>query len=185
MSLVYSLSIHRLQGGLFIDLSLFSASTSVPSFSLSLFSPSFSTSNGLVFLELYSYYLLCIFWDADHVELDHKLFTIWHVCAVNCSEIYSYCVWHCCWRKVIQFSINLRFYLLVLGWEVSAMVFQSHIKKSFPILLENVLSFNYMCDVLFFSMVLLLVVHRAATSVPQSSNEPWKLWGLADDEWMG
>lgn len=61
MSLVYSLSTHRLQGGLFIDLSLFSASTSVPFFSSSLFSPSFPSSNGLIFLEPCSYYLLCIF----------------------------------------------------------------------------------------------------------------------------
>lgn len=61
MSLVYSLSTHRLQGGLFIDLSLFSASTLVPSFSPSLFSLSFPPSNGLIFLELYGYYLLCIF----------------------------------------------------------------------------------------------------------------------------
>lgn len=61
MSLVYSLSTHRLQGGLFIDLSLFSASTSVPSFSPSLFSLFFPPSNGWIFLEQCSYYLLCIF----------------------------------------------------------------------------------------------------------------------------
>lgn len=61
MSLVYSLSTHRLQGDLFIDLSLFSASTSVPSFAPSLVSLPFPPSNGLIFLELHSYYLLCIF----------------------------------------------------------------------------------------------------------------------------
>lgn len=61
MSLVYSLSTHRLQGGLFIDLSLFSASTSVPSFPPSFFSPLLPPSNGLIFWELCSYYLLCIF----------------------------------------------------------------------------------------------------------------------------
>lgn len=52
MFLAYSLSTHKLQGGLFIDLSLFSASTSVAFF------PPF---NGLIFLELCCYYLLCIF----------------------------------------------------------------------------------------------------------------------------
>lgn len=61
ISLVYSLSTHRLQGDLFIDLSLFSAFTSVPSFSPSLFSLSFLPSNGLIFLELCCYYPLCIF----------------------------------------------------------------------------------------------------------------------------
>lgn len=49
------------KGGLFIDLSLFSASTSVPSFSPSLFSLFFPPSNGWIFLERCSYYLLCIF----------------------------------------------------------------------------------------------------------------------------
>lgn len=49
-------------GGLFIDPALFSASTSVPSFSSSLFfSHSSPPSNGLIFLELYSYHLLSIF----------------------------------------------------------------------------------------------------------------------------
>lgn len=58
MFLAYSLSTHKLQGGLFIDLSLFSASTSVAPFSSAPFFPPF---NVLIFLELCSYYLLCIF----------------------------------------------------------------------------------------------------------------------------
>lgn len=58
MFLAYSLSTHKLQGGLFIDLSLFSASTSFAPFSSSPFFPPF---NGLIFLEVCSYYLLCIF----------------------------------------------------------------------------------------------------------------------------
>lgn len=58
MSVVYSLSTHRLQGGLFIDLSLFSASTSVPSFSPS---PFFLPPSPLMGWYFWSYYLLCIF----------------------------------------------------------------------------------------------------------------------------
>lgn len=58
MFLAYSLSTHKLQGGLFIDLSLFSASSSVAPFSSAPFFPPF---NGLIFLEMCCYYLLCIF----------------------------------------------------------------------------------------------------------------------------
>lgn len=88
MSLVYSLSTHRLQGGLFIDLSLFSASTLVPSFFPSLFSPSC----GLIFLELCSYYLLWIFEVWITLSRILNFLKIWRVsllyqsvlCAVSC-----------------------------------------------------------------------------------------------------